>query len=259
MARNARNALNLRLGGWPKRLRRLQNDHATWKAVSNYNARMVPTSSNFLLLPKSSPLTPAPHPSHRWTTTCRWRSNTRVCMTQNGAGGAPQAVTPVFVGAMVPAQILQEDEIVLVLTKPSLFYIFYSSFPFVPAVLLLGLVLGRIATADGFLTPRLTAWTTAFLCVSRLIWALLVWTSHIYMLTNRRLVTIKGVVNVHMFQAPLRKLQKTEVYRPLGQRIFGAGTIGFSTAAGGAESTWVMVNRPLEINEQIVAAINKAK
>lgn len=181
-------------------------------------------------------------------------------MTQSGAGGgAPQAVSPELVGAMVPAQILQEDEVVLLLTKPSLFYIFYSSFPFVPAVLLLGIILGQIATAEGFFTQHMVVWTTALLCVSRLIWALLVWTSHVYMLTNRRLVTIKGVVNVHMFQAPLRRIQKTDVYRSLGQRIFGAGTIGFSTAAGGVESTWVMVNRPLEINEQIVAAINKAK
>ena len=74
------------------------------------------------------------------------------------------------------------------------------------------------------------------------------------------ILTIKGVINVHMFQAPLREIQKTEVYRPLGQRLFGTGTIAFSTAAAAAtvDSTWVMIARPVEVHEQVVAAIHKA-
>jgi uncharacterized membrane protein YdbT with pleckstrin-like domain len=174
---------------------------------------------------------------------------------------APQAVTPELVGAMVPSQILQEDEVVLILTKPSLFFIFYSSFPFLLGALLLGVVAGQLsAVSTGiYVTPRMVAWITMLACVGRLVWALLVWTSHTYMLTNRRVVTIKGVVNVYMFQTRLRKIQKTELYRPLGQRLFATGTIGFSTAgaAGNAESTWVMIARPLETHEQVVAAINK--
>jgi hypothetical protein len=81
------------------------------------------------------------------------------------------------------------------------------------------------------------------------------------MLTNRRILTIKCVINVYMFQAQLRKIQKMELYRPLGQRLFLTGTIGFSTAAaaGAAESTWVMIARPQEIHEQIMAAIHKSR
>jgi uncharacterized membrane protein YdbT with pleckstrin-like domain len=96
-------------------------------------------------------------------------------------------------------------------------------------------------------------------CAGRLVWALLVWASHVYILTNLRVLTVKGVINKHMFQAPLRKIQNTELYRPLIQRIFGTGTIGFSTAAasGMIESTWVMIARPIPTHEQIVAAINK--
>ncbi len=181
-----------------------------------------------------------------------------------GAGAAgPQAVSPQLVGAMVPAEILQEDEVVLLLIKPSLFYIFYSSFSFLLGTMLLGIVAGRISwmSLGVNLVPGMVAWLTVLVCVGRLLWALLVWTSHTYMLTNRRVVTIKGVVNVHMFQTALRKIQKTEVYRPVGQRLFAAGTIGFATAAaaGSAESTWVMIARPLETHEQIVAALNKAR
>ena len=51
---------------------------------------------------------------------------------------APDAVAPDLVRAMVPEKILQEDEIVLLLTKPSLFFIFYESCFFVAVTLVLG-------------------------------------------------------------------------------------------------------------------------
>ena len=196
-----------------------------------------------------------------------WRHPANRVQMSNSAGGGgdagPQAVTPELVGAMVPAQILQEDEVVLVLTKPSLFFLFYSSFRFLVAALLLGVIAGQIPWLNTGLnlTPPTIALITVLACVGRLVWALLVWTSHIYMLTNRRILTIKGVINVHMFQAYLRKIQNTQVYRPIGQRLFATGTLGFSTAAaaGGPESTWVMINRPQETHDQVVAAMHKAR
>ena len=178
-----------------------------------------------------------------------------------GGAGAPRAVAPELVNAMVPSQILQEDEIVLLLTKPSLFWLLYSSFPFLLATSLVGVLFAQISLSIAGINPSPVALVVVLVCVGRLIWALLVWTSHIYMLTNIRILTIKGVINVHMFQAHLRKIQNLRAYQPLGQRIFGTGTLGFSTAAaaGEAESAWVMINRPLEVQEQVVAAMNKAK
>src|SRR3982751_6312376 len=118
---------------------------------------------------------------------------------------------------MVPEQILQEDEIVLLLTKPSLFYIFYTSFMFIGVTLAVGAMASQSLwlTATTPLTQSTIALVVVLLCVGRFMWARLVWTSHIYMLTNRRIVTIKGVINIHIFQAHLSKMQKSELYRPL--------------------------------------------
>jgi uncharacterized membrane protein YdbT with pleckstrin-like domain len=195
-----------------------------------------------------------PRPGHR---SRRWRRPATELATNTG----PQAVSPELVEAMVPQQILQEDEIVLLLTKPSLFFIFFDSVFFIVVALMLGAVGTRLAVGSEHIPPRLVAMATLLACAARFIWSLLVWSSHIYMLTNLRIVTIKGVVNVHMFQAQLRKIQKTELYRPITQRLVGTGTIGFSTAAAAAtlDSTWVMVVRPIETHEQVVAAINKAQ
>ncbi|HVT83342.1 MAG TPA: hypothetical protein VHM90_22065, partial [Phycisphaerae bacterium] len=58
-----------------------------------------------------------------------------------------------------------------------------------------------------------------------------------------------------------RKIQKTELYRPLLQRLVGTGTIGFATAAaaGDVESTWVMVGRPEWVHARVAEAIHKAQ
>ena len=209
----------------------------------------------------------APTPPHAVAKLApRWRAVRRRQSQGLWTGDASPdagAVAPALVRAMVPEEILQEDEIVLLLTKPSLFFIFYTSFFFLAVTLVLGALAAQslpLLTATG-LSSSVVGLVIVLVCLGRLMWALLVWTSHVYMLTNRRIVTIKGVINVNMFQAPLRKIQNTVLYRPLGQRIFSTGTIGFSTAAsaGAVESTWVMIARPLETHEQVVAAIHKAQ
>jgi uncharacterized membrane protein YdbT with pleckstrin-like domain len=182
-------------------------------------------------------------------------------LSDDSMGGA--SLPADLVGTVVPEQILQEDEIVILLLKPSILYIFYTAVPFMLGALLLGILLVQMAvwSPNVFFTAGTISLLTVLACVGRLIWSLLVWTSHTYMLTNRRIVTIKGVLSVHMFQANLRKIQKTDLYRPLALRILGTGTIAFSTAASGGmiDSTWVMIARPLETHDQIAAAINKAQ
>jgi len=99
---------------------------------------------------------------------------------------------------------------------------------------------------------------TMLVVLARLVWAAMLWTSHVYVLTDRRIITIKGVVNVMIFQAPLRKLQRTALYKPWYLRILGLGTIGFATAATEVfDSTWLMIPHPMQTHDQIVAAMNR--
>jgi uncharacterized membrane protein YdbT with pleckstrin-like domain len=164
--------------------------------------------------------------------------------------------------SVVPEQILHDDEVVLILTKPSLWFILFTSFRFILTFVLLGILAVRVSQIASYTaySPQTIALITVVACMGRLVWALLVWTSHTYMLTNQRVVTIKGVVNVRMFQAHLRKVQRTSLFQPLLLRLFSTGTIGFATAAtNDFDSTWVMIARPLETHESIVAAINKAQ
>jgi uncharacterized membrane protein YdbT with pleckstrin-like domain len=164
-----------------------------------------------------------------------------------------------LVASVMPEQMLHDDEVVLILTKPSLWFILITSFRFIVTFVLLGVLAVQVAPYWGY-SPQTIALVTVIICMGRLVWALAVWTSHTYMLTNQRVVTIKGVVNIRVFQAHLRKIQRTTLYKPLILRLFGTGTVGFATAATNEfDSTWVMIARPLETHESIVAAIKKAQ
>jgi uncharacterized membrane protein YdbT with pleckstrin-like domain len=171
-------------------------------------------------------------------------------------------VAPAYLAAGVPEELLHGDEVVLLLTKPSLWFIILTSFRFLLTTVLLGVLAVRLLAMPSvnYLSPPTVAAITVLICLARLVWAILVWTSHIYMLTDRRIVTIKGVINVTMTQINLRKVQRTALYRPWIFRIFGIGTIGIASAATNTfDATWVMVARPIATHEQIVAAIHKVQ
>jgi uncharacterized membrane protein YdbT with pleckstrin-like domain len=160
--------------------------------------------------------------------------------------------------AGLPAGTLHQDETIIMLTKPSILFIFISSFRFVLTVLLFSWLFVSMAPS---VSSRSISLIATIVVLGRLMWALLVWTSHIYILTDQRIITIKGVLNVAIFQATLRKIQRTTLYQPLYQRIFGLGTIGFATAAAVSnfDSIWLMVPEPESTHEQVVAAIHRVQ
>lgn len=171
-----------------------------------------------------------------------------------GAAGVSRELA----AAVVPEQMLQGDEEILLLTKPSPLFIVLTSLRFMLVVVLLGVLVVRLGS--GYINPNNTGLVAALACLGRLIWGLLVWTSHTYMLTNRRIVTIKGVINVVVTATPLRKVQRTMLLQPLWERIFGLGTIGIATAATETfDATWVMLARSVDVHERMLAAIRKAQ
>jgi uncharacterized membrane protein YdbT with pleckstrin-like domain len=185
----------------------------------------------------------------------RWRVGGAAEMSEDASG----PLAPQIVASVAPEQMLHGDEVVLILTKPSLWFVIITSFRFIVAAALLGVLAGRMQWMINLNTPTI-ATVTALVCVGRFVWAMLVWSSHTYMLTNQRIVTIKGVLNTTMAQAHLRKVQRTVLYRPLYLKLFGIATVGIGTAATtDFEATWVMIARPQQTYEAIVAAIQKVQ
>lgn len=66
-----------------------------------------------------------------------------------------------------------------------------------------------------------------------------------YMLTERRVLALRGILDRYHVDIPLERVQSTEVLRPFIERVFGVGTIVFSSAGlFGSAVSWRIVSDP---------------
>ena len=78
------------------------------------------------------------------------------------------------------------------------------------------------------------------------------------MLTDRRIVRVKGVLRVNVFETQLQQIQHTNTTFSLRERLLGLGTIHFATAGtGGIEASWEMVSHPLEVHRIVVQTLDR--
>jgi len=91
----------------------------------------------------------------------------------------------------------------------------------------------------------------------RLLWQAFEWLARAYVLTDRRVLRLGGVLRRYKADLPLERLQHVSVFQSIRERIFGLGTIGFATAGTGAsEAFWIMVARPDELVQQVRDAVS---
>lgn len=162
--------------------------------------------------------------------------------------------------AMLPAELLQPGEIIILLIKPSPWFILLVPIRFIAIVLLCFMLATQLQTRGfnlGMDRHDLIIVTLAILGL-RLFWQMLEWLSHVYVLTDQRVIRVMGVLNVQVFECPLQKIQQTDLILPLIQRLFWLGSIGFATAGtAGHEAFWLMVAKPLEVHKKIVETLRR--
>ena len=172
----------------------------------------------------------------------------------------PTVGLPVDRTAALPADLLQGDETIILLLKPHPLYIVLSCMG--TLVLLAAIASVSIWFQRAFEIELFNEQAMLGLCVLlaglRVTWQFLEWMSRTYVLTDRRVIRIMGVVRVQMFQAELRRLQHTQILWSLRERLFMLGTISFSTAGTGfPEAYWVMIANPAAVHKQVLHAIEK--
>ncbi|MFH1418620.1 MAG: PH domain-containing protein [Planctomycetota bacterium] len=165
------------------------------------------------------------------------------------------------VSELVPAHLLDGGEVVHFAIKPSPWFVVLVSLRW----LLVAIVLGLAALQDFF--PQQYRGNMYQLAAGvagvRLAWAILEWVSRLYVLTNKRVMRIRGVFNVELFECALDRLQNTYGTFSLPERLTRVGTISVQTAAAGGgpggTASWRIVSRPLEVHEQLRDAIRRAR
>ncbi len=161
---------------------------------------------------------------------------------------------------LLPAHLLDGGEIIILAIKPSLWFIVFTSTRWLVAMGLIAL----LARFIGEHIPQLNSITiiqaASGLAAARLGFAVLQWVSRLYVLTNRRIMRLTGILNVDLFECPLTKIQNTYLTLAWYERLTRLGTISFATAGtGGVEASWTNVNNPLELHERVRSAIHRAQ
>lgn len=153
-----------------------------------------------------------------------------------------------------------EGERILVAIRPSPWFVVLRSFGLLAGLALVG---GLLVWTTGRLAPRLKTdlviWVFAAIAGARVRWETLQWGARLYVLTDRRALRLAGVIRRYVAELPLSRLQHLTVFRSLGERLTGVGTLGLATAGSGdVEMFWVMVPRPQALLKTVREAADRA-
>lgn len=109
---------------------------------------------------------------------------------------------------------------------------------FVPSVALI-LFAAALGLSIAFFPPAWQPWATysaiavfIILVVWLVLTPVLKWSSSTYTVTDRRIITRKGVLNRTGHDLPLRRINNVNYERSVTDRMLGCGTLIFETAAG---------------------------
>jgi len=174
------------------------------------------------------------------------------------AATAPAVARPAAtsVATLLTRHILRDGETVLLLLKPSLWFILFGSLRFIAVALIL------VISFELWL-PRylhLAVEAGVLLITARVAWAILHWMGRLYLLTDLRILRLSGVFTTEIFDCPLRKVARTRLVPTFRERLLGLGSIEIIPSDDQRPcSTWQTIARPAHVHEQIQRAIARAK
>lgn len=180
------------------------------------------------------------------------------CPSESDAAAAP-ALPASSLSSLMSGQLLRDGEIVLLMIRPSRWFILLSSLKFLAVIAIL-MSLAVIYDERLRFLSRSYIDAGVFAMSARLMWATLQWMGRLYILTDRRILRVAGVFAVDVFECPLRKVARTILDCTFREKLCRIGSIVIIPEEERSPlGTWRMVSRPAQVHERIVAAISRAK
>ena len=160
--------------------------------------------------------------------------------------------------ALLTRHILRDGEVVLLILKPSLWFVVLASMRFA-GVVLIGVIAAKLWLKPPVAAVRV-AELGAFLIAARLMWAVLQWMGRLYVLTDLRVLRLSGVFNVDVFDCALRKVAHARLHRSFRERLLRLGSIEIVPLDDGCPAgDWRTIKRPERVLETIEDTIRRAK
>ncbi len=179
--------------------------------------------------------------------------------SEGSAAAAVDEPVATSLAMLLTRHVLRDGELVVLILKPSIWFVLLSSLRFIAAVLIV-MIAARVF--DDRLPYGAFVYLEAgvFLIAGRLMWAALQWTARLYVLTDLRVLRLSGVFNVNIFDCPLRKLAAVRLASTVRERVFGLGSIEIVPMDETSRlGVWQTIARPVQVLEQIEATIRRAK
>ena len=178
-----------------------------------------------------------------------------------GAAGASGAIAPAAratsLGTLLGSHVLRDGELVLLILKPSLWFIAFNSIAF---ALIVAATAAALALIDHRMHDNFYFESALFVITGRVMWSVLEWMGRLYILTDQRVLRITGIFSVDIFDCPLRKVVRARMVSTARERLVGVGSIEIIPADEAVPSAiWQTIAKPKEVLEKLRAAIARAK
>ena len=173
-------------------------------------------------------------------------------------GAVAGAVTEV----VLAERILRDGEVVILAVKPSGWFVLLNS---LPALAFLAVVaagtffihsLGYLSETTG----RIVLLGCSAAGGVQLLLASFRWLGRLYVLTNRRVLRLRGMVRMDIYECPLQRISEVGVLCAPFERVFALGSLVFAIdGKETAEPGWINIARPDDVAEQVRQTIRKAQ
>jgi hypothetical protein len=165
--------------------------------------------------------------------------------------------------ADVPAEMLDDGEVIILMVRPSGWFVLLES---LPVLLAAGaLAAGLIIAARGFdlVIPgklRYLVPGCMVLMLMRLYLASFQWMRRVYILTNRRVLRQRGLLRTEMFECPLENIESAQLEQGKLQRRLNTGDLLFTIPGHPPDAgMWRHVPRPEDVEDLVADAVSRAK
>jgi hypothetical protein len=171
---------------------------------------------------------------------------------------APTAPAPV--ARAVAEDFMSGGEVVILAVKPSMWRMVFDSAPWLATSVALAVLVLSIGTPLAGVSTSLAAQFVLLAGLGRLGVAVLRWVPSWHLLTNRRIMDIRGVRTPRVSSLFLTDIADTDTSATLPEKIVSTGSVAFiPELADQAPRVWRSIPNHLEVHERVRRAIREAR
>jgi len=161
---------------------------------------------------------------------------------------------------LVPANLLGDSEIIVLAVKPSGWFALTVSVPVIVAAALAGAVGLAIGRFHPFAPAEAIVSFCGAVAFGRVLVGCWQWIGRTYVLTNLRVIAVRGLVGPQVQAAGLTDVHEVTLLPSVAERVFGIGTVYCLGAPEATEGlAWNGVAHPREVAETIDQAVRRAR